>query len=132
MPVQYRELGAPKVGFDLSGQNIGFPTPVDAEELQSKVMIASVSDLLSSLAHLCFTERLTTASVQVQKAKRYKGSQLFTVDLSLNHISLDQLPSLLTLLDELPKLRLDLSANDFQWEDLKAVIHEGFNPQGYR
>ena len=56
----------------------------------------------------------------------------YRVDLSLNHIKPDQLPSLLTLLDELPKLQLDLSVNDFDWSDLKAVIQEDFNPRGYR
>ena len=67
MSVQYRGLDAPEVGFYLSGQNIGFPTPLNAEELQKKVPVTSVPDVLSSLAHLCCTGRLTFASVQVQE-----------------------------------------------------------------
>ena len=50
---------------------------------------------------------------------------------SLNNISPDQLPALLRLLDELPKLKLDLSANNFDWNNLKAVIKQDFNPRGY-
>lgn len=72
MSVQYRELGAPTVGFDLSGQNIGYPTSLNAEEIQRKVPVTSVPDVLSSLAHICCTGRLTLASVQVKASKRYK------------------------------------------------------------
>ena len=69
------------------------------------------------------------AIYRLPQAKRYDDSHDFTVDLSINHITPGQL---LTLLNELPKLKLDLSANDFDWSDLKAVIKEGFNPRGYR
>lgn len=64
--------------------------------------------------------------------KSLKDGEMFTVDLSYNYIESNQLHELVRLLDSLPQLALDLSANSFAWAELKDILNSTVGAKGFR